>query len=106
MAALDHSERVVAELARKDGESAAQKTARAQAWIANRVPDVHFLMNYILSATPDSKAKVDPTQIGIVGHSFGGWTALAAHDGVQGHPSRGRTRASRCFPEETRNPSR
>ena len=26
----------------------------------------------------DSEAKLDPDQIGIVGHSFGGWTALAA----------------------------
>ena len=82
VAALDHSERVVAELARKDGESAAQKTSRAQAWIANRMPDVHFLLNYVLSVS-DSKTKVDPTRIGIVGHSFGGWTALAAIDEMQ-----------------------
>src|SRR5271170_2460244 len=74
VAALDHSEVVAAELAPKDGETAEQKTARAEAWIANRVPDTCFLLDYLLSGPAwDSEAKLDPTQIGIVGHSFGGW---------------------------------
>src|SRR2546422_9462431 len=81
VAALDHSEVVAAELARRDGETAEQKTVRAQAWIANRVPDISFLLDHLLSsAARDSEAKLDRTQIGIVGHSFGGWTALAATD--------------------------
>src|SRR5712691_2433007 len=79
VAALDHSEIVAADLAPKDGETAEQKTARADAWIANRVPDVRFLLDHLLNDTAwDSEAKLDPTRIGIVGHSFGGWTALAA----------------------------
>lgn len=79
VAALDHSEVVAAELARRDGETDEQKTARAEAWIANRVPDMRFLLDHLLSnAAWDSEANLDPTQIGIVGHSFGGWTALAA----------------------------
>jgi dienelactone hydrolase len=79
VAALDHSEVVAAELAPKDGETAEQKTARAEAWIANRVPDTCFLLDCLLNGPPwDSETKLDPTQIGIVGHSFGGWTALAA----------------------------
>jgi dienelactone hydrolase len=77
--ALDHSEVVAPELARQDGETDEQKTARAEAWVANRVPDVRFLLDHLLNdTTSDSEARPDPTRIGIVGHSFGGWTALAA----------------------------
>jgi dienelactone hydrolase len=77
VAALDHSEVVAAELKGRDGETAEQLTARAEAWIANRVPDVRFLLDRMVDG---AEANVDPTQIGIVGHSFGGWTALAAPD--------------------------
>jgi dienelactone hydrolase len=70
---------VAAELARRDGETAGQTAARAEVWIANRVPDIRFLLDHLLSSAAwESEAKLDPTQIGIVGHSFGGWTALAA----------------------------
>ena len=72
VAALDHSELVAPELARKEGETAEQKTARAEAWVANRVPDIRILLDHMLL-----DSRVDATQIGIVGHSFGGWTALA-----------------------------
>ena len=81
VAGLDHSEVIAAELARGEGETDEQKSARLEAVIANRVPDVCFLLNHLLhdaSCGPD--IKLDPTQIGIVGHSFGGWTALAAPD--------------------------
>lgn len=79
VAALDHSEIVAAELARKDDETDAQKSVRQKAWIANRVPDISFLLDQMLDgAAWDSEAKIDATRIGIVGHSFGGWTALAA----------------------------
>jgi pimeloyl-ACP methyl ester carboxylesterase len=85
VAALDHSEVLAAELARKDNETPGQKSARWEALIASRVPDVLFLLNHLLgSASPFGdeirkfEAIVDQNQIGIVGHSFGGWTALAA----------------------------
>lgn len=79
VAALDHSEVVAVELTRRDGETDEQKTARVEAAIANRVPDIRFLLDHLLrSAAWDSDARLDPTHIGIVGHSFGGWTALAA----------------------------
>jgi dienelactone hydrolase len=79
VAALDHSEVVAAELARRDGETAGQMAARAEVWIANRVPDIRFLLDHLLNgAAWESEAKLDRTQIGIMGHSFGGWTALAA----------------------------
>lgn len=73
IAALDHSEVVAPELRGRDGETAEQRAARAEAWIANRVPDIRFLLDQLVSGVD-----VDRNQIGIVGHSFGGWTALAA----------------------------
>jgi dienelactone hydrolase len=79
VAALDHSEVVAPELARRAGETAAQIAARAEVWIANRVPDIRLLLDHLLNgAAWESDAKLDPSQIGIAGHSFGGWTALAA----------------------------
>src|SRR5215813_1316077 len=79
VAAIDHSEAIAAELAGKDGETDEQKTARVEAWIANRVPDIRFLLDHLLNDTAwESEAEIDSTRIGIVGHSFGGWTALAA----------------------------
>jgi predicted dienelactone hydrolase len=78
VAALDHSEVLVAELMRREGETDEQKAARWAAVIAGRVPDIRFLLDQLLSrAAWDSEANIDPTRIGIVGHSFGGWTALA-----------------------------
>jgi predicted dienelactone hydrolase len=79
VAAVDHSEIIAAELARKDGETDDQKAARVEDWIANRAPDIRFLLDHLLNdAAWESEAQIDPTRIGIVGHSFGGWTALAA----------------------------
>jgi predicted dienelactone hydrolase len=79
--ALDHSEAVAAELARKDSETDEQRTARVEGVIASRVPDIRFLLDHMLNGTAwDSEAKLDPGRIGIVGHSLGGWTALAANE--------------------------
>jgi predicted dienelactone hydrolase len=79
VAGLDHSETVAVELARKDDESIEQTTARRHAVIAHRVPDIRFLLDHLLSgAAWDSEIRPDPARVGIAGHSFGGWTALAA----------------------------
>jgi dienelactone hydrolase len=75
VAALDHSEVVAPELGRREGESDAERAARLNALIASRVPDVRFLLDSILAAGDPA---IDPSRIGIVGHSFGGWTALEA----------------------------
>jgi dienelactone hydrolase len=81
VAALDHSEVVRGGVARKGTETSEQRAARWEAIIANRVPDIRFLLDYLLgSALLDSQIKIDPALIGIVGHSFGGWTALASTD--------------------------
>lgn len=80
VASIDHSEVVAGELARKQGvETDEQKAARWEAMIASRVPDIRFLLDQLLDgAAWDSEARIDAARIGIVGHSFGGWTALAA----------------------------
>jgi dienelactone hydrolase len=81
VAAMDHSEVVAPELAPRQGETAGQRSARAQAWIASRVPDVRFLLDYLLSGEAwNAEARLDSARIGIVGHSFGAWTALATPD--------------------------
>ena len=83
VAALDHSEVIAPELARPKNETEEQKAARWQAVIASRVPDVCFLLEHLLSRSAlvfDSAARIEPAQIGIVGHSLGAWTALAAND--------------------------
>ncbi len=80
VAALDHFE-VAAALGSRDGETSAHRKARVEAVIANLVPDVRLLLDQLLSATAwSSDAIPDPARVGIVGHSFGGWTALAAPD--------------------------
>jgi dienelactone hydrolase len=95
--ALDHSEVVAAELSPRDGETQPKRAARIDAVIASRVPDVRFLLDHLLrgasglepsgSATdaaptsaqhnPVAGISLDAQRIGLVGHSFGGWTALA-----------------------------
>jgi dienelactone hydrolase len=81
VAALDHSEVFVPELARRQNETAQEKAARLEALIASRVPDVRFLLDHLLDGEAwESAARIDATRVGIVGHSFGGWTALAAPD--------------------------
>lgn len=79
VAALDHSEVVVPELGRKEAEPYEERTARWEKVIASRVPDMCFLLDHVLKNW-NPEAQLDPDQIGIVGHSFGGWTALATPD--------------------------
>ena len=79
VAALDHSEVVVPELAARPGESAAARQARVAAVIASRVPDLRFALAALLDERPAEAGDVglDPMRVGVVGHSFGGWSALA-----------------------------
>ena len=66
VAALDHSEVVAPEIA-----------GNVQGFIANRVPDARFLLDYMLAEAIPCTARPDPDRIAIIGHSAGGWTALA-----------------------------
>jgi dienelactone hydrolase len=81
VAAVDHSEVVVPELGPRPGESAADRARRIDAVIASRVPDVRVLLAALTA--PGSIAgldgiALDSELIALAGHSFGGWTALAA----------------------------
>ena len=51
---------------------------RIDAIIASRVPDLRFLLDNLLSRAQD--IELEATRIGLVGHSFGGWTVLATAD--------------------------
>jgi dienelactone hydrolase len=77
VAALDHSEVIAPELARPAGETSAGQAARIEAIIGSRVPDVRFMLDHLLT---DGVAglEFDAARVGLAGHSFGGWTALAA----------------------------
>ena len=70
VAAMDHSESVAPGLRRPSSETEEQKHARWRAVIDSRVPDVRFLLDQVGAGD----------RVGIVGHSFGGWTALATPD--------------------------
>ncbi|HEX7272069.1 MAG TPA: hypothetical protein VF420_07965 [Casimicrobiaceae bacterium] len=79
VAAMDHSEVVAQDLARRDSETPEQRAKRIQAVIGSRVPDVRFLIELLLGGIPGQPSiRLDSERIGIAGHSFGGWTALAA----------------------------
>jgi dienelactone hydrolase len=70
VAALDHSESVEPKFKRPAVESEEERVARWQAVIDARVPDIRFLLDQVGAGD----------RVGIVGHSFGGWTALAVPD--------------------------
>ncbi len=75
VAALDHSELVAPALRRRDGETPEERAARVRSIIAARVPDLRFLLATMLGRAGD---RLDSERTGAVGHSFGGWTVLAA----------------------------
>src|SRR5205807_2170516 len=78
VAAMDHSEVVTPKLSRRDGETDTERAARVEAVILSRVPDVRFLLDRLLTpGTPVADIELDSARVGLVGHSFGGWTVLA-----------------------------
>ena len=77
VAALDHSELVAPELARREGEAEKDRAARIEAVIGSRVPDIRFLLDHLLGGFGPADIAFDGGRIGLVGHSFGGWTVLA-----------------------------
>jgi dienelactone hydrolase len=77
VAAMDHSEVVAPELFFQKNDTAEQRAKRREGWIGSRVPDLRFLLDYMLSQ-PLPGVRVDGDRIGAVGHSFGGWTVLEA----------------------------
>jgi predicted dienelactone hydrolase len=78
--ALDHSELVAPELARRP-QTAEERLFIIHTKIESRVPDVRFLLDQMLASDHLGPGlDVDRQRIGMVGHSFGGWTVLAAPD--------------------------
>jgi dienelactone hydrolase len=81
VAAMDHSEVVAPELGPNPDEDRAGRASRIDAIIASRVPDVRVLLSALVGPHPLAELDgiaIDPDLIGVAGHSFGGWTALAA----------------------------
>jgi dienelactone hydrolase len=78
VAAMDHSERVDQGLVPSADSTPEERSRLIQAIIGGRVPDVRFLLSYLLAEpSPVSDLRLDADHIGVAGHSFGGWTALA-----------------------------
>ncbi|HEY9287116.1 MAG TPA: alpha/beta fold hydrolase, partial [Candidatus Dormibacteraeota bacterium] len=76
VAALDHSEVIAPELqGGRQGETDAQRAERIDAIIGSRVPDLRFLLDFVLAG--GIEIPLDAEAIGLVGHSAGGWTVLA-----------------------------
>jgi predicted dienelactone hydrolase len=63
--------------ARNDVLSAAEREALIAKMIADRVPDLRFLVATMLGGMGDLSRTVDAARIGLVGWSFGGWSVLA-----------------------------
>jgi dienelactone hydrolase len=74
---------VVPELTARPGETAAEREARVATVVAGRVPDVRLALARLLDGDPATAAGgvgLDAARVGLVGHSFGGWTVLATPD--------------------------
>jgi hypothetical protein len=80
VAAMDHSEVVADDLRPRAAETPKERAAWVDDVVASRVPDVRFLVDYVLDrfgGRGTDGITLDPARIGLVGHSFGGWTVLA-----------------------------
>lgn len=76
VAAMDHSEVIAANLAGQGSTADMDPAARIDAIIAGRVPDLRFLLDFLLGGGV-AGIEFDPARVGLVGYSFGGWTVLA-----------------------------
>ena len=88
---MDHSETLAPELQPRDGETADERAARITGVVCSRVPDLRLVLD-----------RLDAPSVGLVGHSLGGWSVLAAAEddarvaavvalapGGSRHPTRG-----------------
>jgi predicted dienelactone hydrolase len=86
VAAADHTGNTAADAAGRAARAAAgqpftpeQREAYIQRIIADRVPDLGFLLDQVLDGIAGGLAAwVDERRVGLVGWSFGGWAVLAA----------------------------
>jgi dienelactone hydrolase len=85
VAAADHTGNTAADFAARAERIAAGETltpeesdARLRRIIADRVPDLRFLLDEMVARAPAELAgRIDERRIGLIGWSFGGWAALA-----------------------------
>ena len=85
VAAADHTGNTAADFAARAERIAAgevltpeESEARLRRIIADRVPDLRFLLDEVLGRAPAELAgRIDEGRIGVIGWSFGGWAALA-----------------------------
>ena len=63
----------------------------------NRVGDVQFVIDHMMSRSADDEdmlyGKIKPDEVGVTGHSFGGFSAMGAVTGWEGIPGDPRIRA-------------
>ena len=86
VAAVDHTRNTAVDFAAQAARVAAglvrtpeERDAYVQRIIADRVPDLRFLLDQLLAgAAGDVSRQIDDRRIGLVGWSFGGWAVLAA----------------------------
>jgi dienelactone hydrolase len=83
VAAVDHVGNTAADFAASAARAAAgvqstpaERDAHLRRIIADRVPDIRFLLDQLLAGAAGPVA-IDEQRIGIVGWSFGGWAAFA-----------------------------
>jgi predicted dienelactone hydrolase len=81
VAAVDHTGNTAAAERATTGKTLtpAERDAYIEQIIADRVPDLCFLLDQVLAgAAGDVSPHIDEQRIGMIGWSFGGWTVLAA----------------------------
>lgn len=85
VAAADHTGNAAADFAERTRRRAAgevmtadQADAYLRKIIADRVPDLRFLLDHVLAGAGDRlPVAIDAQRVGLVGWSFGGWAVLA-----------------------------
>ena len=81
VAAMDHTGNTVVEIlqsmmAAQMGEPPPDPLPILKEIMPLRPADVSFVIDQMLAGRADGTARVDPSRIGVAGHSFGGWTTL------------------------------
>ena len=84
VAAADHTGNTAADFAERTkrlAEGAIRTQEDADSYlrriIADRVPDLRFLLDQIVDSATDDSERIDERRVGLIGWSFGGWAALS-----------------------------
>ena len=84
VAAADHTGNTAVDFAERTQRLAAgsvrtqeEVDAYVRRIIADRVPDLRFLLDQVLAFAPGVSQNIDERRVGLIGWSFGGWAALS-----------------------------